>query len=278
MKRIYILFLACMGAMSVMAQGQKLKNRIIDKDYYPVDSAKVTVKGTNISTVTDKNGNFVIDNVPLVLDSIEIQKEGKKTYSAEIPVRVEMRRAVMDRFSWLVRAGWEYPLYDFDNVSDCSGSHVFFAGVGVDLKMSRHMSFQPSVNLSVRKMNGYGEFDKDNGYFYGEQIYNAGVLEIPLQFALKYRAGRSMNVVFRFGPHMDIGLWGNAKFPQTEEYDEAVLDIYGSRIGGGITYGLGVEWGHYIIGTTGHTGWIANKAAGGGCGYTSFGFEVGYRF
>lgn len=77
MKRIYILLLACIGAMSVMAQGQKLKNRVIDKDYYPVDSAKVTVKGTSISTFTDKNGEFVLEDVPLILDSIEVRK-GKR--------------------------------------------------------------------------------------------------------------------------------------------------------------------------------------------------------
>ena len=54
MKRVYILMLACLGAVSVMAQNQRLKQRIIDRDYYPADSATVTVKGTNISTVTDR--------------------------------------------------------------------------------------------------------------------------------------------------------------------------------------------------------------------------------
>ena len=74
MKRTYILLLACIAATSVIAQGQRLKQRIIDRDYYPMDSATVTVKGTNISTVTDKNGNFVLEDVPVVLDSIEVKK------------------------------------------------------------------------------------------------------------------------------------------------------------------------------------------------------------
>ena len=64
MKRLYILMLACLGAVSVVAQNQRLKQRIIDRDYYPADSATVTVKGTNISTVTDRNGNFVLEDVP----------------------------------------------------------------------------------------------------------------------------------------------------------------------------------------------------------------------
>ena len=43
-----------------MAQGQKLKGRLIDKDHYPVKNAKVTVKGTNLSTTSDKDGIIVM--------------------------------------------------------------------------------------------------------------------------------------------------------------------------------------------------------------------------
>lgn len=280
MKRIYILLLACIGAMSVMAQGQKLKNRVIDKDYYPVDSAKVTVKGTSISTFMDKNGEFVLEDVPLILDSIEVRKR-KKSYSAEIPVRIHMRKAVMDRFSWLVRAGWEYPLYDFDDFSTCSGSRMFFVGAGFDLKVSRHMAFQPSVNLSIRKMNGYGDCDYDGYYSYGEQTYDAGVLEVPLQFALKFPISFSANFVFRFGTYLDIGLWGTVKhtpeYSSDGRYEEKEFDVYGSRIGGGAIYGLGVEFGRFMVGAVGHTGWIPNEKSDG-CGYTSFGLEIGYKF
>ena len=55
MKRIIILAIIglCISGAS-MAQGQKLKGRLIDKDHYPVKNAKVTVKGTNLSTTSDK--------------------------------------------------------------------------------------------------------------------------------------------------------------------------------------------------------------------------------
>ena len=54
MKRIIILAIIglCISGAS-MAQGQKLKGRLIDKDHYPVKNAKVTVKGTNLSTTSD---------------------------------------------------------------------------------------------------------------------------------------------------------------------------------------------------------------------------------
>ena len=50
MKRIIILAIIglCISGAS-MAQGQKLKGRLIDKDHYPVKNAKVTVKGTTLS-------------------------------------------------------------------------------------------------------------------------------------------------------------------------------------------------------------------------------------
>ena len=52
MKRIIILAIIglCISGAS-MAQGQKLKGRLIDKDHYPVKNAKVTVKGTNLRMV-----------------------------------------------------------------------------------------------------------------------------------------------------------------------------------------------------------------------------------
>ncbi len=281
MKRIYILLLACIGAMSVMAQGQKLKNRIIDKDYYPVDSAKVTVKGTNISTTTDKNGNFVLENVPLILDSIEVQK-GKKDYSAGTPINIRMRKAVMDRFAWVVRAGYEYPVYDFEDFEGGMDNHVFYVGGGIDLKMSRHWAFQPSVNLAYRKMNGYSYY-YENGRNFNEGSFSMGVLEIPLLFALKFPLGYSANLVVRFGPYFDVGLWGTAKFHDDGSYnnggnykaEDREFDIYGTRFCGGAAYGVGVELGRFLISTIGHTGWMSYDYSEG---YTSFGIEIGYKF
>ncbi len=275
MKRIYLLLLACMGAMSVMAQGQKLKNRVIDKDYYPVDSAKVIVKGTNISTFTDKNGEFALEDVPLILDSIEIQKRNK-SYSAEIPVRIRMRKAVMDRFSWFVRAGWEFPLYDFEGMSACQGSYMFSMGAGVDLKVSRHVSFQPSANLSIRKMKGYDYEYLDGRNYDGDIKLDMGVLEVPLLFAFKIPVGMSANIVLRAGGYFDIGLWGTGKI-MNNRYDDSryEFDLYGKRFSGGAAYGLGFEKGHYMFSLIGKTGWISQKQ---NVGYTSFGLEIGYKF
>lgn len=97
MKRIIILAIIglCISGAS-MAQGQKLKGRLIDKDHYPVKNAKVTVKGTNLSTTSDKDGNFFIEDVPLYLDSIQVEK-GRKDITVNTPIMISMGRLVIDK-------------------------------------------------------------------------------------------------------------------------------------------------------------------------------------
>lgn len=290
MKRIYILLLVCMGTMSVMAQGQKLKNRIIDKDHYPVDSAKVTVKGTNISTTTDKNGNFVLENVPLALDSLQVQK-GKKDYAVTTPVYVEMRTAVMDRFSWYVKAGVDFNgLLGDVNMTDGIGFH---AGAGLDIKMTRHWAFQPALYLTYRKMVGETghNYSEGNEYFNeASSTYEIGCFEVPLLFALKIPVSRSVNLQIQLGAYLGIGLWGDRATQwagygtRYDEYGNAVsatvlldtsTDIFGKRFTGGAAYGIGLEIGHILVGASGRTGYSSWDY---GEGFTSVSIEVGYKF
>lgn len=54
MKRYIALALVCLALTDVMAQKQKVVEKIVDEDYYPVDGAVVTLKRTNQQAVTDK--------------------------------------------------------------------------------------------------------------------------------------------------------------------------------------------------------------------------------
>ena len=78
MKKIIILLVAglCFSG-TALAQGLNLKGRFIDKDYYPLKGAKVTLKGTNQSTTTDKKGNFYFENAPLTSDSLLVESTKK---------------------------------------------------------------------------------------------------------------------------------------------------------------------------------------------------------
>ena len=126
-----------------MAQGQKLKGRLIDKDHYPVKNAKVTVKGTNQSTTSDKDGNFFIEDVPLYLDSIQVEK-GRKDITVNTPMKISMGRLVIDkRFSWFVKAG--VGVSRFLGADETKDKVSFHVGGGVDIKMAKHWSFQPAA-------------------------------------------------------------------------------------------------------------------------------------
>lgn len=46
MKRYIALALVCLALTDVMAQKQKVVEKIVDEDYYPVDGAVVTLKRT----------------------------------------------------------------------------------------------------------------------------------------------------------------------------------------------------------------------------------------
>ena len=171
-----------------------------------------------------------------------------------------------------------------------------YGGVGADIRMSKHWAFQPSLLLVSRKMKGYdfyGYYAENNGdgsssasYEQVSGTYNPFYLEIPLLFALKYRVGNDMNLVFSFGPYIDLGLSGDEKREYIKHYydtmegnkTESVTNsrsLFGKRFTGGFAYGIGVEYGRFLIGGTGRVGctsWNHSE------GFIDVAFEIGYRF
>jgi len=282
MKRIIILAIValCMSGVS-MAQGQKLKGRLINKDYYPVKNAKITVKGTSLSTTSDKNGNFFIEDVPLMLDSVQIEK-GRKDISVATPIRISMGRQVIDkRFSWFVKAGAGVSRFlGNDETKDKFSFHV---GGGVDMKLAKHWSFQPAAYIAYREMQsnmwGYeGEYTN----------YKLTYLEIPLLFAYKFRLSSALNWVISAGPYINCGINGdgtdkervynpdyNGNSGSYYDYKTTDYDIFGKRFTGGIAYGMGIEGRHFTFGLTGRTGWTSWEKSEG---FTNLEFEIGYKF
>ncbi|MDD2512568.1 MAG: SusC/RagA family TonB-linked outer membrane protein [Proteiniphilum sp.] len=62
--RYLALFAMCMISLSMIAQNITLKGNITDSKNEPLIGVTVIVKGTNNGTVTDVNGNYVLNNVP----------------------------------------------------------------------------------------------------------------------------------------------------------------------------------------------------------------------
>lgn len=256
-------------AAGLMAQGQKLTGRIIDKDYYPMDKARVTVKGTNISTTTDKNGNYVLEDVPLVLDSLEVTR-GKNTYSESFLVRIAMQQELMSKpVEWYVKAGYDMSYIMGETFSRIKNGHGFHVGGGADIRMTRIMSFQPALYLAYRTMEG--DDGREDFYFW----FKAGYAEVPLMFAWKAPIGMKSNIQFQLGGYFDIGLWGTLSSKLSGE-EPFVSDLFGKRFTGGMIWGIGLELNnHYLIGLNnriGCTTWEHSE------GFLSIGVELGYKF
>lgn len=280
MKQIIILIIAgfCISG-AAMAQGQKLKGRLMDKDYYPVKNAKVTVKGTNLRTTTDKNGSYYMENVPLSLDSIQIDK-GRSHASAATPLKIKMaNQIIMKRLSWFVKAGIGFDFMTGAYADVLERASYSFGG-GLDYKLSKHWALQPALYFTHRDMQGELDFDfYDNGrYYYSyDTRYSVNSIELPLLFALRYRIGRSLGIAITMGPYISCGISGTASGTfenhQGLEYD---FDVFGKRIGGGFACGIGFEINHILVGASGRIGSISDSYSDSA--FIGAMIEVGYRF
>ena len=88
MKRV-IIFIACLTAcLSLAAQSREVKGVVIyASDSQPVIGAEVKVKGTDIQTVTDVDGKFVLE-VPADASKLRVSSIGMETRPVRIPENV----------------------------------------------------------------------------------------------------------------------------------------------------------------------------------------------
>lgn len=98
-KTIGLIFFAAMMSVSVFAQELKVKGKVIDaQDKSPLAGASVTIKGANIGTITDLNGEFTVN--ALKGSIIQFQFIGYKT--KEVKVEKEWMEVLMDHETLLL--------------------------------------------------------------------------------------------------------------------------------------------------------------------------------
>lgn len=92
MKRIIIGMIACICAITVMAQVQThdVKGVVFDRRQQPIVGALVTAKGTNISTITDVDGKFLLQEVPLSVKKVVVTSIGMETREVDLNVPVQL--------------------------------------------------------------------------------------------------------------------------------------------------------------------------------------------
>ena len=92
MKKKFMLFLTCLfiGIGLATAQVTRVTGNVTSsEDGEPVVGASVLVKGTNVGTITDIDGNFTIGNVPRNATTLVISFIGMQTQ--EVPIRETVR-------------------------------------------------------------------------------------------------------------------------------------------------------------------------------------------
>lgn len=87
MKKNLLFLLACLlvSVSQVLAQASSVKGLVIsEEDGMPIIGASVLVKGTNVGTITDFEGNFVLTNLPEGSDKLVISYIGMQTQEVSV--------------------------------------------------------------------------------------------------------------------------------------------------------------------------------------------------
>lgn len=289
MKRLIItIFMAVVGLITLMAQEtHDIKGVVTDKRNEPVVGALVTAEGTTITAITDIDGKFLLQDVPVKVKKVIVESIGMENAEAKID-RPVMMAARPKRLSLVVEAGMDWSRYTVEGADNKTGYHV---GVGMEVRMSKRWAFRPMLQLANRgaEYNFSGQ-----GYTYKE-TWNPMMLDLPMLFLVRYKMARNMNLVLSFGPVLSWGLSGKVKVSESGKEDME-YDIYEKKYssywGGsdhallhpfsfGMAYGIGVEYRKCLISFNGKNMGIFNEDEGlGELKEHNFvlGASVSYRF
>lgn len=261
MKRlIMICLMGWLGLAALMAQTatHDIKGVVTDKKQLPIVGALVSVQGTDISTVTDIDGKFLLRDVPVTAKLIVVESIGMDTETWEIntPIQVTPKNK---KISLVVSAGAvmsRYTVYGGD------AKMGYELGVGFEVRTSKRSAFRPMLQLTNR--GTVYKYNKD-GLDYKE-TWNPVMLDLPLYFVSRFKLAYKTNLVFAYGPAVSFGLGGKVKTVTNGE--EAEYDIYSKkyedyyyykgehhallhRVNYGVAYGLGVEHKKLTVGVWG---------------------------
>jgi len=276
------------GLTTLMAQQtHDIKGVVTDKRNEPIVGALVTAEGTDISSITDIDGKFLLKDVPVSAKKVIVESIGMENAEAKID-RPIMMAAHPKRLSLVVEAGMDWSRYTVEGSDTKSGYHF---GVGMEVRMSKRWAFRPMVQLANRG----AVYNFTEGSYSYKETWNPLMLDVPLMFLRRYDLARNMSIVFSFGPVFSWGLSGKVKTSETGKAD-AEYDIYSKDydyswsggkhallhpLGFGMAYGIGVEYKKLLIGVSGKNMGIISEDEGiGEVKEHNFvlGASVSYRF
>lgn len=103
MKKRVLFTLACLFLWTSMAMAQvsRITGVVVSaEDNEPIVGASVLVKGTTLGTITDMNGRYSINNIPVNAKSLVISFVGMKTQ--ELAIKGGEQRVVMQSDTELI--------------------------------------------------------------------------------------------------------------------------------------------------------------------------------
>ena len=258
MKRLIMICLMgwmCLAALMAQEATHDIKGVVTDKQQQPIVGALVTVQGTEISTVTDIDGKFLLREVPVSAKLLVVESIGMETEEWEIntPIQVAPKRR---KLSFVASAGAVMSRYTVNGGSFKMGYEF---GLGIEVRMSKRMAFRPMLQLTTRgtvyKLNEEG--------FDFKETWSPVMLDLPMYFVSRYKLAYKTNLVFSFGPVLSYGFGGKVKIEENgEEWKGNIYsDDYEYTYGGkhallfpfsfGVAYGLGIEYKKLMIGAWG---------------------------
>ena len=280
MKRLFLVACMCLCGLALMAQERQVTGVVYNKeDNEPMVGAEVSVDGNSLTTVTDIDGRFILNDVPADARTVKISSIGMVTMRARIPqeegdeIKVVMER-VERKFSPFVKAGVAITVVDC-NMSGVSGKAGvgFMAGVGASIYLSRYFSLTPSLNILQKN------FKIDDVSV--KPVY----LHLPLLVENKVwlkRRGYGNRLVFNYGPFVSYGIAGKAEGTKLFSKDESGMRAF-QPFDAGLHLGFGAQLKHLYLGLNVEASLINTLdtdywSDGDNLTTLTLDFSVGYRF
>lgn len=184
------------------------------------------------------------------------------------------------QISWNVKAGMT--MNNMTKIEDSKMKLGYTFGVGVDYAINDMWAVQSGLNITAK---GWKEEDMDEDEN-GKDVkyttkYNPVYLELPILAAVKFNIADNMKLVVNAGPYLAFGLGGKASIDAPGDPSMKLFKKYAADsdeadyIGGwednddantkrammkrfdlGLQYGIGLEFGHYLVNLSGQYGFI----------------------
>lgn len=194
--------------------------------------------------------------------------------------------------SWNVKAGMT--MNNVTKMDDYKMKLGYTFGVGVDYAINDMWAIQSGLNIASKgtKFDYVGEDENGDDISCTDKI-NPVYLELPILAAVKFPVSDNMKFVVNAGPYLAFGLGGKYKDDESSDGDfklfkkeDGASEAFMNRFDLGLQYGVGLEFGHYLVNLSGQYGFLKplkgdaynNKGDKVSPKNLNFAITVGYKF